>query len=69
MFTDDFLLNSLFQVMPLSFANGYKISRKGKALFLTYGMDAPIPGKYGIYHGNIDEIEFSNGWTNFYHMN
>jgi hypothetical protein len=33
-------------------------------------MDAPIPEKYGIYHGNIDEIEFSNGgWTNFYHMN
>lgn len=55
--------------MPSSFANGYKIPRKGRALFLTFGMDAPIPGKYGIYHGNINEIEFSNGWTNFCHMN
>jgi len=31
-------------------------------------MDAPIPGKYSIYHGNINEIELSNGWTNFCHM-
>jgi hypothetical protein len=55
--------------MPSSLANGYKIIRKVRALFLTYGMDAPIPGKYGIYHGNINKIEFSNGWTNFCHMN
>jgi hypothetical protein len=55
--------------MPSSITNGYNISCKGRVLFLTYGMDAQIPGKYAIYHGNIDEIEFNNGWINFCRTN
>jgi hypothetical protein len=55
--------------MPSSFTNGYKIPRKSRSLFLTYGMDATLPGKYNIYHGNINEIEFSDVWTYFSYMN
>jgi hypothetical protein len=32
-------------------------------------MDAPIHRKYDIYHGTINEVEFSNGRTNFCLMN
>lgn len=55
--------------MPSSFAHGYKIPRTCTALFLTYDMDAPIPGQYTFLHGNLNEIEFSNRWTNFCDMN
>jgi hypothetical protein len=32
-------------------------------------MYAPVHGQYTIFHGNLDEINFSNGWAYFCHMN
>ena len=55
--------------MPSSFAHGYKIPRQGSALFMSYGMDAPVQGNYILLHGNLNEIEFSNSWTDFCGMN
>ena len=55
--------------MPSSFAHGYKIPRQGRALFMTYGMDEPVQENYIIRHGNLNEIEFINGWTHFCNMN
>ena len=55
--------------MPSSIARGYKIPHNGTTLFLSYGMYAPIPGEYTIIHVNLNEIEFSNSWTNFCDMN
>jgi hypothetical protein len=26
-------------------------------------MDAPVLGEYTIIHGNLNDIEFSNGWN------
>ena len=55
--------------MPSSFAHGYKIPRQGRALFMTYGMDEPVQGNYIIRRGNLNEIEFTNGWIHFYDLN
>ena len=55
--------------MPSSFPHGYKIPHQGRALFLTYGMDAPSQGDYIIIRGNLNQIDFTNGWNKFCDMN
>ena len=55
--------------MPSSFAHGYNIKRQGIALFMTYDMDEPIEGNFILRRGNLNELEFSNGWTHFCNMN
>ena len=36
---------------------------------LFRSMDAPDEGNYHILRGNLNEIEFSNGWTDFCGIN
>lgn len=55
--------------MPSSMARGYNYPRNGTAMFLSLGMDDPFPGEYTISHGNLNEIEFANGWGIFSQMN
>jgi hypothetical protein len=32
-------------------------------------MYAPVHGEYTIFHGNLNELYFRNGWGYFCHMN
>jgi hypothetical protein len=64
-----FAINCSFQVIPSSFARGYKVPKNGTALFLSLHMAEPTLGEYRIYHGNLNEIVFRNGWHNFCNMN
>lgn len=53
-------------VTPSRFAHGYKVPHTCTNLFSTYYMHATIPGQYTILHVNLNEVEFNNGWTNFW---
>ena len=55
--------------MPSSFTHGYKVPREGRAMFMTYGMDEPVPGNYIIRRGTLNKIEFTDGWIHFCIMN
>jgi hypothetical protein len=55
-------MNSSFQPIPASsFAHGYKLARRGNALFLSNDMYAPVHGKYTIFYGKLNDIYFTDG--------
>jgi hypothetical protein len=58
-----------FYPIPASFARGYKPQRKGNTQLISNSMYAPVHGQYTIFHGNLDEINFNNGWAYFWYKN